>query len=307
MLIGHKEIVGLFESLLKNNGLNKSYCFVGPEQVGKRTLAFELSSKLLNVAEKNLTNHPDFFYIERVVGDEEQKSKKNISIEQIRQLKQRLQNSSWGGSYRSVVIDGAEFLNEEASNALLKFLEEPPAKTVVFLLTTDEKSLLSTVRSRLEMVYFNSVSEQEIVQHLKENNISELEAQKLADASWGSPGRAIDFLQINDLYEKYEKEVERFKMLLGQPFYVKLKALEEIFGKEDKDDHIKSRERLIDILNIWEMEWRKIILGKSPKSIDMNMDKEKIISLIDNIHEARKLLRQNIHPRLLIENLVLDF
>jgi hypothetical protein len=49
------------------------------------------------------------------------------------------------------------------------------------------------------------------------------------------------------------------------------------------------------------------MIGKSPKNIDMNTGKEQVISIIDNIHEARKLLRQNIHPRLLIENLVLDF
>jgi DNA polymerase-3 subunit delta' len=307
MIIGHQEIINQFDAALKNENLTKSYCFVGPEEVGKKTFALNFVSKLFNIPVDGLSNHPDFFYIERGIDGEDQKMKKNISIEQIRQLKQRLQKSSWAGSYRAVVIDGAEFLNEEASNALLKFLEEPPHKTITFLITNDQKSLLPTVLSRLEIVYFNPVSEEGLMKYLLEKKVSLPEAQKLCDASWGRPGRMINFLHSPDLFQEYEKEIARFETLLRKPFYLKLKTLQEIFGKEEKEDHIKNREKLINILNIWEMEWRKIMLQSSPSAISSGFDNEKIISIIDNIHEARKLLRQNIHPRLLIENLVLDF
>ena len=138
MLIGHAKILEFFENALKSGSLSHAYCFVGQGQVGKRTLAKILAAKILKTDLSKLSCHPDFYYLERIEDEKTGKLKKEISIAQARYLKTHLIGKSWSGGYKVVIVDEAELLNEESSNALLKTLEEPKAKTIFFLLTENE-------------------------------------------------------------------------------------------------------------------------------------------------------------------------
>jgi DNA polymerase-3 subunit delta' len=302
MLIGHQKILQFFEKAQQSGELNHAYIFVGPSQVGKKTVAKYITSNLLGRSIEQLTSNPDFYYIERVEDEKTEKLKKDISVEQIRVLKNRMRSKSWLGGYQVVFIDEAELLNEEGSNAILKLLEEPPEKSIFFLITQDDQKLLPTIRSRAQLVFFSLVPEQEIKVALESWGAGSKQAEELARDAWGRPGRAVEFFQDEEVYKKYVQEVERFNSLLGQPFYKKLKLLEDLFGKGEKEDHIRNREELDGVLELWIMKWREKLLAEQQPA-----NQKKIISILDSLEQARVLLKQNIHPKILVEQVVLEF
>lgn len=303
MIIGYSKILNLF-SHYEEAAFQHAYILVGKESVGKRTLARFVSAKLLNVREDKLDQHSDFLYIKRGINQKTEKEKKDFTIEQARFIKTKLQNSSWTKGFLVIIIDEAEFLNEEASNALLKILEEPPEKSIIFLLTPDEDLLLPTIRSRAQSIYFPLLSTEVISDALLKIGCSKEKAELIAAASWGRVGRAFNFFREEELFAIYQKEVQRFHTLLQLPFYQKLKNLENLFPKGESEDHIKKRSELSNILEIWEMEWRIILLNSKSK---LGSEIKHIVSIIDQLQEAQKLLQQNIHPKLLIENILLNF
>ena len=134
-IIGHEKIIAFFDKLVTNGALSQSYCFVGSDGMGKKTVARYLATQLLKIQDKQLDTHPDFYYICRQIDEKTEKIKKDIGIAQIRQIKEKLGRKSWFGGYQIIVIDEAELLNEESGNALLKSLEEAGAQRVFFLLT----------------------------------------------------------------------------------------------------------------------------------------------------------------------------
>ena len=262
----------------------------------KRTLARQFAASLLKVSEEKLDSHPDFFYLERAEDEKTGKLKKDIIISQSRDLRARLQSRSWLNGYRVSIIDEAELLNGASGNALLKILEEPPEKSVLFLLTENDQVVLPTIKSRAPALFFSLVKNEEIVQGLIGMGKTKEEAERAAEWSWGRPGKAIELANSKDLQTDYLKELERWKKIIDQPFYSKLKIIEEIFG--DKNDAVRGRGKLQNILDIWIMEWRKKMLEKKSNNAP---------EIIDTLCEAKTFLRQNIHPRLLIEQAILKF
>jgi len=317
--IGQQKIVDFFDNSIKNGRLAHAYCFVGPDEIGKRALAKQVSAVLLGIDENKLASHPDYYYLERIEDEKTGKLKKEISIAQARDLKTRLRGKSWSGGYQAVIIDEAELLNEESSNALLKILEEPGSQCIFFLLTTNDQALLPTIRSRCQMIYFSLTSKEDICGGLIKLGYGSEEANTAAALSWGRPGRAIKFLQDSDLQNEYYKEIARWEGMIDQPFYIKLKKVDDLFGnKTDHTDHIRERDNLQKILDLWLMLWRDVLLlkfnGRSGifgETINLaganNLSVEKICDILESIREAKIFLRQNIHPRLLLEQILLKF
>lgn len=301
MIIGHRKIVNFFKEAMAQNRLAQAYCLVGPESVGKRKIAQFVAGNLLGVSEDKLTTHPDYYYLSRLSDEKTGKLKKDISIGQAREMRGRLQNRSWLGGYQITVIDEAELLNEESGNALLKILEEPGERSVFFLLTEDDSALLSTVRSRCQLFNLPLVAEEEIFSELKKLGHAENVARESAAIAWGRPGRAINFAENQQEREDYLKEVARWEETLDEPFYLKLKSVEDLFG--DKTDHIRGRDKLQATLDLWMMLWRQFLISGQSK----NFSPTQAVAIIDRLREAKRFLGQNIHPRLLVEETFLNF
>jgi DNA polymerase III delta prime subunit len=100
--------------------------------------------------------HPDFIYVARLPKRSE------VLIEQVRDFIERLGLRPSRGSRRVAIIDDAETLNIPAQNALLKTIEEPPAHTVIFIVTRSERALLDTMRSRMRPIRFGPLAAAEI-------------------------------------------------------------------------------------------------------------------------------------------------
>lgn len=288
--------MGFFEKAIADKRLAQNYCLSGPSQVGKRTIAKWVASQLLVVPEDKLAQHPDFYYLERTVDLETGKLRKDFLIEQARDLKSRLQNRSWLGGYQVMIVDEAELLNKASGNALLKSLEEPPEKTVIFLLTENEAALLPTVRSRCQVISCGVVTDESLTKGLQASGHSQTEIESVVSLAWGRPGRAKYFLENPEALQNVQDEIARWQKLQGKAFYEQIKLIEDAFG--DPDDATRGREKLADILDVWMMQSRGVLVRENSPSL---------VTTIDYLAEARQLLRQNVHPKLIMEQAVLRF
>jgi len=304
MIIGHDRIVKFFDNAIKNGGIGHAYCLVGSHGIGKRTLANYISAQLLQTEASKLHTNPDYYYLERATDEKTGKLKKEISVKQARDLRERLHSSSWLGAGQAVIIDEAELLNTEASNALLKILEEPPKKSIIFLLTTDDNLLLPTIRSRCQTFYLSFVSDAEIGESLKTLGADEHTAGEIVKMAWGRPGRAIEAFNDILVRQNYRDEITRVRNLISQPFYGKVAALEDLFGKKD-EDHISKRDQWKAVLDIWQMEFRNILFGKSDWA--KKFTQTQIVTILDKIKLAQDLMGKNINPRLIIEEILFKF
>lgn len=299
-IIGHDKIQDFFAKVIDNGALSHAYCFVGVEGVGKKALAKNLAFKLLET--NNLQTSPDFTVVEQIFDEKTEKTKRDITVTQIRELREFLSRSSCGG-YKIAIIDGAEKMNSEAVNALLKTLEEPSKKTILFLVTNDEQKLPETIKSRCQTIYFHPVDTGLIQKYLERLDVED--AEEMSRLSLGLPGKVLTWSRDRDQYESYKQEVLRFDSLFQKNFHEKIKIVEDLFG--DKTDHISARKKLIDVLQIWEILVRDSFLkDQAIHKIKFSLDKVSVTNLYNTIVEAKQMLLQNIHPRLIIENILLN-
>lgn len=289
-IIGHERVISFFEKVIERGALHHAYCFAGPEQVGKRTVAQAIAAELLKTEPARLLASPDYSFVERGVDEKTGKHKKDVAIDQIRDVIGRLSQSSFERrGWKVAIIDDAEYLNQHAASALLKTLEEPGARTIIFLIVRDQRMLPSTVISRCQVIRFTPTKE---VMH---------EAR-------GLPGLAQEWKKAPDAYQEHLKEVERLTSMIGKPFFEKMQCIDELFG--DKTDHIHTREGLVGVLDIWHLVIRDALCRAfgvvSLYEKGFTASPARLISIEREIQKAKELLGKNIHPRLLVEQIVLQ-
>ena len=186
-LIINKEVNENLENILKKKVFSNGYIFYGPEGIGKKQAALNFIKEIFNQYSSNSNieekimdnNYPDFLLIEptyllkgNLINRSETESKKSnkqtIRIEQIRNIKTFLGQKSIESEKKVVLIVDAHFLNEAASNCLLKILEEPTSGLFI-LLTSKLNLLLDTIISRCQLVRFKSCSYKELEIFIKKN------------------------------------------------------------------------------------------------------------------------------------------
>lgn len=153
--IGFEKNKKYFINAVENGNLSHAYLFSGPEGIGKKVFAYDVF-RLINQREPE--NDPDFKLLTPRLEDDETK----IYIEDIRKLKSYLSLKPYFGPYKFVVINDADRLVAEASNAMLKLLEEPSPFTIIILISSKPKFILPTVLSRCEKVQFLPSREKEV-------------------------------------------------------------------------------------------------------------------------------------------------
>lgn len=300
-IVGHRAIIDYFKHLRDTGTFHHAYCFSGPAHVGKATFARLFASELLSTPAQKLSLHPDFLFVGQETNEETGKLKKDISAEQIEKIVQKISFAPIMNEFNIVIIDGAEKMNIHGSNALLKTLEEPSTKTLFFLIVENEEDLLATIRSRVHSVHFYAVEKQEIRHALDKFALDEATKNDFAEASMGRPGLALDWAQHSESFEEYTSEVQRFFSLFGCPLYEKLQKIENLF--KEKENHIAGREKLKDALHIWQTCIHKIVQGERT---DIHLETTQLISIYNSIEKTLLSIGQNVHPRLLVENILLS-
>ncbi len=208
-VVGHAKQLETLRAALASQRLHHAYLFLGSEGVGKRTVALALAKAIhcdesngdscgrcVNCARIDDANHPDVRVIEPSAG------KKEISIQQIRELERELRYCSFGGERKIAIVDPATLMNASAQNALLKTLEEPPENSLIILIAPNGGRLLPTLRSRCLRLSFAPLPRAEVAAFLKNNRgVKAGDAEFLAAMSMGSIGVAANLDQAT-LIEK---------------------------------------------------------------------------------------------------------
>ncbi|PIR52725.1 hypothetical protein COU76_04950 [Candidatus Peregrinibacteria bacterium CG10_big_fil_rev_8_21_14_0_10_49_10] len=218
-IVGHQEQLEHLRQDIETGNISHAYLFSGPAYVGKMTTAYWFASEVLttgcNEEQKKsvctqvekLTHQDllvlDQLWIEKQCEDwdmiakssnvnQQHRSKKSspaksdvISIHDIRALQQRLYETSIG-THRCCIIRGVERMQDEAANAFLKILEEPPEGLVFILTTESESSLLSTILSRVRCVRFFRLPRKDLKPILQ--GVNDDDATFILSLSQGTPG-----------------------------------------------------------------------------------------------------------------------
>jgi DNA polymerase-3 subunit delta' len=129
----------------------------------------------------------------QLIGTE--KKQGNISVEEAKDLSQKLSLKSYEGGYKVMLVWGVEKMNSAAANKILKLLEEPPEKTLFILIAEDEEQLLATIRSRCQITYFKKLQEIDIVKGLLAEGAAAQNAKQIAVVAEGNFNKALDLFR----------------------------------------------------------------------------------------------------------------
>ncbi len=196
---------------LQSGYMHHAWLLTGPEGVGKATLAYRAARVLLGARVISSLNtdpedpvsrqiaaqsHPDLLVLRRAV--EGGKAKTAVTVDVARQLPEFFAKSASHNGARVAIIDTADDMNENAANAILKTLEEPPPRGVIFLLARTPGRLLPTIRSRCRVLRLPPVATPAITDALISTTAMSVDrAQTLAQLANGAPGRALALAASN--------------------------------------------------------------------------------------------------------------
>ena len=129
-----------------------------------------------------------------------------IGVDEAQDIVKALSLKSYEGGYKIMIIWMAEKLNTQAANKLLKLIEEPPNKTIFILIAEDEEQIINTIRSRCQIIHFPPLAEEDIKDGLiKQFNINETDAIKIAHQSEGNYNKACDLVYHDSEDTQFEK------------------------------------------------------------------------------------------------------
>lgn len=205
--IGHDKALETLEKIAINKKIPHSFIFSGIEGIGKKLSALYFA-KLLNCEseetipcnicssckkiEKNI--HPDIFILDT--------EKKQITIEMVREVISFSQTNPFEGKYKVAIINDAHKLNQFASNALLKTIEEPYSSTIFILITHSLNRLLPTIQSRCIKINFSPLNKEELKDVLLRRGYESEKIEEIIELTDGSVLQAINLLDedvLNDI------------------------------------------------------------------------------------------------------------
>lgn len=329
-LRGHDRVV---ESLRKAAGQGRmphALLFVGPEGVGKHSFALRLAQALLceRVPETELDpcgacpgclqvmagTHPDVLHVAKPEDRQE------LPIRIIRDLCIDLGLKPMSGKRKVAIVDDADDLNDEAANAFLKTLEEPPPGSTLILVGTSAEGQLDTILSRCRVVRFDPLSESELAEVLLEQGIveSKAEAARLARLGEGSVARSrgLAELDFNSFRRGLYEEIAEPR---GIDAPALARRIDEFLGKAGKEPGAKRvRARLIfgELVRLFRAAFR-LGAGLEPTTADPDdrksalalaerLDPEAALALAERCLEAEYHVRRNLYMPLVLDDLAYD-
>ncbi len=324
-LIGHEWIIASLARDILSGRLRHAYLIAGPSAIGKRALASAFIQALL--CERNEKpcgecrpcklvahgNHPDVITVAPVVSGKTIRAEK-ITVDRMRDVIRALSLRPAEAARRIALVTNFETANEEAANAFLKTLEEPPGQAIIILTTDSPESLLPTITSRCEIITLRPLPVALVEQALTERwHVPAGRAELLARLSGGRLGWAINAVTDGDgTVARREERMAELRSLLSGSRAARFAYAESLS---------KDREALRETLDLWLGWWRDVVLVASgAQTRPVNGDQldslrhaaektglESARRAVEAVQKTIGLLPRNINARLATEVLLLDF
>jgi DNA polymerase III subunit delta' len=324
---GQGRILSFLQDSIKRGTLAHAYLFAGPPHVGKMTLAIDLA-RALNCPGPDAPcgtcgtckrigegKYADVVIINKNSGRDPKDRRKNteVSIDTIRDFLQKGSSlPPYEGKFKTFIIDDADLMSVEASNCLLKTLEEPPRHVVIVLLTSSEKALLPTVISRCQRFELKPVSISETEARLSQKDgIAPEKVQLLARLSGGCLGWALSAADDENRLKGRDLRLDEFSALITRNWDERLSYIQQLPS---------DRNSIEEILKLWLSYCRDVMLIKyncdgSVSNLDRMHDLKswanmltvfEIKEFINSLNESLYYLSYNANLHLLFEVLMLD-
>lgn len=304
-------------SSIEQGRLSHALLLQGPEGLGKRSFAWELAQYLLCTDRKSRNTacgscraccqtkagtHPDFSALTPEEG------KKDISVEQVRALGERLSLTSHAGGWRIAIIVPAETMNKHAANALLKTLEEPGANTLLILITTTQSRLPATLRSRCQRIRFSIPPTTEAVAWL-DSSEKRSDWPRLLKFSGGAPLAAVDLAGngFAELDRNWQQDLNNIVSGAAEPV-----EIAERWGKsEPRLCVVWLRHQTMDLIR---SRWHETGFSESDTGHTLSLQTigkapslDSLFGYVDQLDLAARLLSSNANRQLLMESLLIPW
>lgn len=305
---GNGQIIKSMKAAIDNNMVSHAYIIGGAEGSGKKTLAAAFAKTLLCRAEGDDAcnkcvscrtfdsgNNPDVRYVYPA-------KTKSVSVDDVReQISADVKIKPYSGKYKIYIIPKADMLTEQAQNALLKTLEEPPEYAVFMLLAENTEMFLPTVLSRCVVFGIKPLPAETVKNYIIENGIAdEKQAAVCAEYAQGSIGAAVRFARSEQFAALKTKVISTLSDMDSLSLFDLTQAAAELEEFKDLTD-------VTDMIYIW---YRDVLAYKTMQNDSRIIEKD-IIPLIKKesdkismeglynipqyIIETKKQIRQNVN------------
>ena len=318
-LIGHEWAVDMLKKHVANEPRH-AYLFTGPPSLGRRSLALRFAQALncQTPVEPGIPcggcrdckqiwsmQHADL----TIVQSESEGG--IIKVDQIREARRVLTFKPYMAKYRVALFLRFQEANDNASNALLKTLEEAPSYAVLILTADNPEQLLPTIVSRCEVLRLRPLPVEVVQRELETRGIETDAAKLIAHISGGRSGYALQLLGDSSLLEKREEQLEDLQRLIAASRVQKFAYADKLSKDKDVMRHT---------ILIWLSYWRDVMLRSAQAetplvNVDRNVEIEQLagqMSLsaahhaVKGLETALEKMDRNVNPRLLAEVLLLD-
>lgn len=318
-IIGHGQIIEHLQNAIRLDKVSHAYIFNGPDKSGKMMLAEAFAAALQ--CEKKGTegcmechscrqaashNQPDIIYVTH-------EKPNTVSVDDIRRkVNQDIAVKPYSSQYKIYIIDEAEKMNQQAQNALLKTMEEPPAYAVILLLTTNADLFLPTILSRCIQLNLKPAASAVIKEYLmKKYQVPDYQADISAAFAQGNVGRAIQLASSEHFNDLKDSAVQLMKRVKDIDVYEMGEAVRQI------GEYKMSVNDYFDIMLIW---YRDVLMYKATMDVNGLIFKEQahdikkqashssyhgIQEILEALEKAKIRLNANVNFDVVIELLLL--
>jgi DNA polymerase-3 subunit delta' len=313
-IYGHSKQISMLQKAMAQQRVGHSYVFSGLNAIGKKTLALEFAQALNceNADEKTGAcgncsscrkmihhNHPDIHVLETQA--------QFIRIDAIRNIQEQMTFKPLEGHWRVFIIDDADKMNEQATNALLKTLEEPSADNIIMLMTARPYWLPQTILSRCRHVRFNPLPAENVARFLiEQKQMDPSKALLLASLSGGSIGQALE-LNSEEMIA-FRAELSRLLAAASGSDPMSLLMLASFLGQDKKE--IKQGLKILntyfrDALVYKETTDAKMIINADDlptvASLAGRLNGEQILQNIALVEKSNETIEMNVNKSLTLE------
>lgn len=331
-IVGHAWAVEyLRRSVASGHGAH-AYLFSGPPNIGKSLLALRLGQALIcerggpdpclecRACRRAANgNHPDLRSISlatQAAADKNDSKSKEMKIGTVREWQRDIDLRPFEAPRRVFILEDAQALNEAASNAMLKTLEEPPSYAVLILVAHGAGDLLPTIVSRCRTLRLRPLPRAQVAQALEQQyNVARGDAELVAAWSAGRIGWAIRAVENPELLEQQQQRLDDLIQLGGASHVARLRWAEDRAKEYRGGDH----ETALEWLRLWQSWWRDVLLTRSGNdAVITHLDRrpeletiakpltvETIAAFLSRIDDTRTQLADNVNPQLAFENITL--